>query len=226
MFQSSGDAIITHTSNEEDFGLGLLFSQVSLTDTPSTLANSSVPQIATLPKNPISKETLIQIREDISSTKRPNWQANLPAQLGSPEHGKLKADQWRTALEFDIPASLIRINSNRRPSRSIDVDARFQQLVDLTLDLSAAISWGLSRRTSSHHADRYMFYMKRYLSGVQKLFPGYNLKPNHHYALHIPEILLSFGPIYGTWSFSIERLIGRLHKLNSNFKIGKIFCEL
>ncbi len=163
---------------------------------------------------------LTQIREDICSTQRPDWQAHLPDNFGCPEHGKLKADQWRTALEFDIPISLIRIKSQRKPSGNIDVDARLQKLVDHTLDLAMAIAWGLSRRTSAHHAERYMFYMKRYLAGIKDLFPDYNLKPNHHYALHIPDILLAFGPLHGTWAFSLERLIGRLQKLNSNSKIG------
>jgi len=161
---------------------------------------------------------LTQIREDIRSTQRPDWQAHLPDNFGCPEHGKLKADQWRTALEFDIPVSLIRIKSQRKPSGNIDV--RLQKLVDHTLDLVMAIAWGLSRRTSACHAERYMFYMKRYLSGIKDLFPDYNLKPNHHYALHIPDILLAFGPLHGTWAFSLERLIGCLQKLNSNSKIG------
>ncbi len=166
---------------------------------------------------------LTRIREDIRSTQRPDWQAHLPDNFGSPEHGKLKADQWRTALEFDIPVSLVRIKFQRKPSGNIDVDARLQKLVDHTLDLAMAIAWGLSRRTSPHHAKRYMFYMKRYISGIKDLFPDYNLKPNHHYALHIPDILLAFGPLHGTWAFSLERLIGRLQKFNSNSKIGVNF---
>lgn len=101
-----------------------------------------------------------------------------------------------------------------------------QKLVDYTLDLAMAIAWGLSRRTSPHHAERYTFYMLRYFAGIKELFPDYNLKPNHHYALHIPDILLTFGPLHGTWAFSIERLIGCLQKLNTNSKIGKNFCIL
>jgi len=168
----------------------------------------------------ITKEMLTQIREDISSTCRPNWQAHLPRNFGCPEHGKLKADQWRTALEFDIPISLIRIKTQQKPSRNINSDARLQKLVDHTLDLAMAIAWGLSQRTSPHHAERYTFYMTRYVAGIKELFPDFSLKPNHHYALHIPDILLAFGPLHGTWAFSLERLIGRLQKLNSNSKIG------
>ncbi|KAF9521317.1 hypothetical protein CPB83DRAFT_748495, partial [Crepidotus variabilis] len=149
-----------------------------------------------------------------------NWQASLPLNFGCPEHGKLKADQWRTVMEFDLPVSLIQLKETRKSSGSIQDDERFQKLVDATLDLAMAIAWGLSRRTSAHHAERYQFYMQRYLTSITLLFPDYKLKPNHHYALHIPDILLAFGPLHGTWAFSMERIIGRLQSLNSNSKIG------
>ena len=154
-------------------------------------------------------------------TIRPNWQAHLPTNFGSPEHGKLKADQWRTAIEFDIPVSLVFLKYTRQSSGIVE-DERFQKLVDHTMDLALATAWGFSRRTSPKHAERYEFYMKRYLTGIKELFPDYDLKPNHHYALHIPEILRSFGPLHGTWAFKTERLIGALQKLNTNSKIGKI----
>jgi len=170
--------------------------------------------------NPITKQMLSAIRSDIKATHRPDWQGHLPETFGSPDHGKLKADQWRTAVEFDLPVSFVRIKYIQKPSVNITADERLQKLVDLTMDLAIAIAWGLSRRTSAHHAERYMFYMKRYLIGVKELFPDYDLKPNHHYALHIPEILLWFGPLHGTWAFSTERLIGRLQKMNTNSKIG------
>jgi len=102
---------------------------------------------------------------------------------------------------------------------------RFFKLVHLTFDLVMAIAWGLSRKTSAHHAERYAFYMRRYVGGVRELFPDYQLKPNHHYALHIPELLRLFGPLHGTWAFTLERLIGRLQKMNTNFKIGKYYLN-
>ncbi|KDR65231.1 hypothetical protein GALMADRAFT_46839, partial [Galerina marginata CBS 339.88] len=144
---------------------------------------------------------LSKIREEIAVTLRPVWQAALPENFGSPEHGKLKADQWRTALEFDIPVSLIRALAFRKPTGNINEDARFHQIVEHTLDLAMALAWGLSRRTSEFHAQKYTYFMRRYLAGIQTLFPDYTLKPNHHYALHIPDILMLFGPLHGTWAF-------------------------
>ena len=209
----------------EDFGLEKLFDTLALETRSSDYSNtvSTCPPRPIPPSNPITKQNLNQIREDIRSTLRPDWQAHLPVNFGSPEHGKLKADQWRTSLEFDIPVSLIRIKCTRKPSGNIADDERLQKLIDLTIDLALAVAWGLSRRISPHHAERYAFYMKRYLQGIKDLFPDYNLKPNHHYALHIPDTLLMFGPLHGTWAFSMERLIGRLQKMNTNSKIGTCF---
>ena len=211
----------------EDFGLEDLFGALSLESSPSHNPEAQ-PGVSSpiLPLNPIShsanpitKQMLYQIRDDLQVTRHP--EANLPVNFGSPNHRKLKADQWRTALEFDFPVSLIHIKSMRKPSGNITDDERLQKLIDLTMDLTLAIAWGLSRRTSPHHAERYMFYMKRYLAGIKENFPDYNLKPNHHYALHIPDILLAFRPLHGTWVFCIERLIGLLQRINSNSKIGR-----
>jgi hypothetical protein len=213
-------------SGVEDFGLEL-FETLSLgpfsadDDLPDDLPDRPPLKKSQCPiSNPITKQALSGIREGIRETIRPNWQGHLPVNFGSPEHGKLKADQWRTALEFDIPVSLVRLRYTRQLSGDIVRDERLQKLVDSTMDLASAVAWGLSRRTSLKHAERYEFHMKRYLAGIKELFPDYDLKPNHHYALHIPDILCGFGPLHGTWAFKIERLIGRLQKLNTNAKIG------
>ena len=37
------------------------------------------------------------------------------------------------------------------------------------------------------------------------------MKPNHHWALHLPDQLRDFGPVYGFWTFLGERCkIGKL----------------
>ena len=171
----------------------------------------------------LTKQDLSDIRHDIAATLRPVWQADLPDNFGCAEHGKLKADQWRTALEFDIPASLVKILAKRQSTGNITRDMRARRIVEHTMDLSIAIAWGFSRRASTHHAERYAFYMTRYIAGIQELYPDYDLKPKHHYALHIPDVLVRFGPLHGVWAFGLERLIGRLQKLNSNYKTGNKF---
>jgi hypothetical protein len=168
----------------------------------------------------ITRQVLESIRADIAGTSRPTWQASLPVNFGCPEHGKLKADQWRTALEFDIPVSFIKILSKRKSTGNVDEDKCAQRIVEHTMDLALAMTWGMTRRTSPYHAEKYRFYINRYVAGIQELYPDYILKPKHHYALHLSEVLTEFGPLHGTWTFPTERLIGRLQKIITNNKSG------
>ena len=57
----------------------------------------------------IGHKELHQIQKDIASTIRPGWQTGPPTNFGSPVHGKPKANQWRSSIEFDIPVSLVQL---------------------------------------------------------------------------------------------------------------------
>lgn len=165
-------------------------------------------------------EDLLQIQEDIMNTMRPTWQAGPPANFGSPAHGKLKADQWRTCIEFDLPVSLMKMWSTGLADVPDELRLRRQQVVESTMLLSMAIRWATSHRTSARHAEAARRYMELYLRSLRDLCPNMDLHPVHHNALHLPDFLLRFGPIHGWWMFPFERLIGILQKVNNNYKIG------
>jgi len=170
----------------------------------------------------LMKSEVAQIQKDISNTTRPSWQADLPKNFGDSSHGKLKADQWRTCIEFDLPVSLAQIwsqdNSAKSSSKGLQVE-----LLDNTMHLAAAVFWGTSRRTSPIHAEKYMEHMTAYIKGILQLFPQHALRPHHHNALHLGELLLQFGPVHGWWTFPFERLVGKLQRVNTNSKPGKTF---
>lgn len=42
------------------------------------------------------------------------------------------------------------------------------------------------------------------------------MKPNYHYATHIPEQILDYGPVYGFWAFPSERLNKTVKSFNTN----------
>lgn len=42
------------------------------------------------------------------------------------------------------------------------------------------------------------------------------MKPNHHWAVHIPDEIMDFGPMYSFWAFLTERLNKILKNMNSN----------
>ena len=158
----------------------------------------------------IGKDELAQIRQDISNTTRPRWQSGPPTTLGTKGGGKLKADQLRSSIKFDIPVSLMHLSGGGG------------EVPHSTMLLATAISWGTSHRTSKKQAAQYMKNMRAYLASLRDLFPNTDLRTSHHNALFIGEMLLRFGPVHGWWMFPFERVIGLLQQVNTNSKIGEL----
>ena len=170
----------------------------------------------------LNTNELKQIQQDILETICPTWQSSPLKNFGSPAHGKLKADQWRTCIEFDLPVSLMRMwEETSQAGVSSELQVRRRKVVESTMLLSIAIRWAVSHRMSELHADQYRKHMMAYLTTLRELCPNMDLHPVHHNALHIPEFLLRFGPMHGWWMFPFERLIGILQKIKVNFKIGE-----
>jgi hypothetical protein len=170
---------------------------------------------------PISRKDLQQIHEFIRATMRPQWQRGPPQNLGEPSHGKLKADQWRACMEFDIPVALAQLWSEELENGNDADSHRRQKLLESTMHLATALRWATSHRTSAKHAEEYTKNMRAYIESIRELFPDRNLLPNHRSALFVGDMLLRFGPVYGWWCFAPERVNGLLQQVNTNSKLGK-----
>jgi hypothetical protein len=168
----------------------------------------------------LTKRELESIRAHIGSTNRPSWHRGPPLNFREAAHGKLKADQWRSCIEFDLPVSLAQIwLSNPQNDQKAK---RRQKLAESTMLLAMAIQWATSHITSKKHADQYTKYMQAYLNSLIELYPNIRLRPSHHAALHIGPFLLRFGPMHGWWMFPFERIIGTLQKINTNNILGEL----
>jgi len=168
----------------------------------------------------ITADEMRDIHTDIQCMITPSWMTPVPADLGSPRHGKLKADQWRVLGTTYLPVSLIRLwvqvkQGDERSQRCAD-------LLDTTLSLLSAITIASSHVTSPAHADRYLQHIQVYLDGVRRLFPDYEFHPNHHMAIHLYEYLLFYGPVHSWWTFPFERLIGMLERVSTNNRFGTL----
>lgn len=163
-----------------------------------------------------------QLRKTVVQTRRPLWQESPPPDMGSKSRGKWKADQWRTAFEFDLPVALVLMWASDLPKSASWDKAGQLQIVESTVLLATALRWATSNRTSKRHAEEYMKNMRAYLLILRQLFPDKKLMTNHHNALYLGEMLLRFGPARGWWMFPFERVIGLLQKFNMNNKIGEI----
>ncbi|EGN97079.1 hypothetical protein SERLA73DRAFT_183683 [Serpula lacrymans var. lacrymans S7.3] len=164
----------------------------------------------------LSKECLEKIQADIKKTSFPSWMVRPPHNFGSPSHGKLKADQWRTVCTVSLVLTLVPLWGG------ISSKEREKLLLSNFIDLVIAVETSVRRSTSPSRIALYRFHMTRYLKTLRQLFSDHPLQPNHHLSLHLDECLLLFGPVHGWWAFPFERYNGIIRDLNTNNKSGEM----
>ncbi|OBZ68265.1 hypothetical protein A0H81_12045 [Grifola frondosa] len=72
------------------------------TDTVQGVPNADVDLILT-------KKDVEAIQMDITRTTRPTIHTQPPPKIGTKAQGKLKADEWRSLMEFDLPVTLVHL---------------------------------------------------------------------------------------------------------------------
>ena len=167
----------------------------------------------------VTKKEMALLRTYLNSVIRPSWHTSIPSDLGHKAHGKLKADQWRSAIEFDVPVAMAQLwESTENSERTI----QRQKLIDATFHLGEAIRWATSSTTSPIHAQNYTKHIVIYLTTLKELYPTLSWHPKHHAVLHIGSFLILFGLMHGWWMYVFERIIGILQRSNVNFKKGQL----
>ncbi len=61
-------------------------------------------------------------------------------------------------------------------------------------------------------------YIRRCCEEMLRL--GIHLVPNHHLAMHYPDIFRLFGPVYAWWLYAQERYNGEQERVHHNGKAG------
>jgi len=72
-------------------------------------ANEKQPKQWVVGDDAINSKELKRLHTFLSQTTRPSWHTPPPSNLGEAKHGKLKADQWRSCIEFDVPVAMAQI---------------------------------------------------------------------------------------------------------------------
>jgi hypothetical protein len=80
-----------------------------------------------------------QIQTELRSIKRPSWHCGPPKNLGEAEHGKLKAEQWQSAIEFDLPVTLTKLWGTDHTKPGDENGKQRQKLAHSTMLLAMAI---------------------------------------------------------------------------------------
>ncbi|KAI0375837.1 hypothetical protein BV20DRAFT_932781 [Pilatotrama ljubarskyi] len=162
--------------------------------------------------NILDQPTINQLRQDIVKTSFPSWLERPPRNFGSPSHGKLKADHWRTVCTVSMVITLVRLwgSSTASPKQ--------KALLDNFIHLVSAVDLATRRSVDQDRIDKFDDHLMQYLAGLQRLFDWHHLVPNHHLSLHLKECLELFGPVHAWWAFPFERYNGLLQGLNTNSK--------
>ena len=155
------------------------------------------------------------VKADMDETLFPSFLKRAPLDVGSASAGTLSAEQWRTFCMISLVITLVRIwsylpNSDRR-----------SYLLRNFVNLVAAVRAGTAKSITPAKVNMYGVRMLDYLCGLRALFPDMALVPNHHLALHLSEVLHSFGPTQSYWAFPFERCIRLLRNVNTNFHPSK-----
>ncbi|KAG2048976.1 hypothetical protein BDR06DRAFT_975564 [Suillus hirtellus] len=131
-------------------------------------------------QNSVSAELLTDkeinsIQAELRGIQHPSWHRRPPKNLGDAEHGKLKAEQWWSAIEFDLLVMLVKLWGTEY-TKAGHGDQK-QKLAHSTMLLSMAIRWGMSHsllRYGPMHG-WWMFPFERVIGGLQKTNMNYKI---------------------------------------------------
>ena len=152
---------------------------------------------------------LNMIHACISEAVIPSWIERPPRNLGEKAHGKLKADQWFVLFSVFLPLVIPEMWQHLSDSRHCLLMNNFYDLITCTNIVCAyAVTPG--------SADTYLDHYIKYRESCQILFPNIGSRPNHHYAMHNPELMKFWGPMMPLSEFGGERLNGHLQKIKTN----------
>ncbi|KAI0666358.1 hypothetical protein C8Q78DRAFT_933152, partial [Trametes maxima] len=166
------------------------------------------PQLAEerLSQSVFSGVVLDAIRADIQALYMPSWLPKPPRRFGNASHGKLSADQWRTACTVNMVIMLGRLWG---VTSATDEE---KKALENFMHLVAAVDLATRRSMTVQRAERFDHHIIQYLRGLQSLYNA-SLVPNHHLSLHLIECLILFGPTHAWWAFPFERYNGLLQRL-------------
>ncbi|KAI0291453.1 hypothetical protein BC826DRAFT_1023017 [Russula brevipes] len=136
--------------------------------------------------------------------------------LGDGRHGKLSADQWRTACTVNLVVTLVRLWGLKSPN-----DRQYRMLMNF-MDLVMACKLAMNRRTTPEHIERFQLHMHRYLETAKELYVYSSLTPNHHLSLHLPRLFENFGPPHAWNCFVFERCLRWLKFIKTSNKFGEL----
>jgi len=151
-------------------------------------------------------------------TDTPSWVSRAPKSFGEASAGTIKAAEWRSLAMIYLPIALTLAWADKGTSAT---EQHLKAALDHTMTLFSATRLACLRVTSEERIKACEEYFIQYLRDLQKLHPHINMRTNFHMAIHIPDFLRLFGPVFSWWTFPLERFIGTLLRMPTNDRIGE-----
>ncbi|THU79883.1 hypothetical protein K435DRAFT_606668, partial [Dendrothele bispora CBS 962.96] len=155
---------------------------------------------------------LEMIRSCIQNIPLPTYVTRPPGNLGEPSHGSLKAYDYQILFTVIFPLIIPELWP---PSNCTDYQALFLNNFDHLVASTNIVS---AYSTSDQDAEEYMRHYVRYRETLGELFEV-KWKPNHHYAMHNPDLLRRWGPLAEVSEFAGERANYLSQSVNTNRRI-------
>ncbi|KAJ6529260.1 hypothetical protein B0H19DRAFT_968390 [Mycena capillaripes] len=179
------------------------------------------------------------VHEFLESFESPLWAGCLPLRVGEAAGGSLSADEYKFATTGPWAVVQIPLVWERfREEAKADYEAALKRYpVSLAEYKKKLKVWETARKKGDKKARRprepkrpaprmqegedrnflrFAAALKILVGSSITLYGKDEMKPNHHWAVHIPDQALDYGPLYGIWAFLTERLNKVLKNLNSN----------
>ena len=162
----------------------------------------------------LGSNVLARVWEDNNRMSLPSWIGRLPPRIGSSQHGKLSADQYRTVCTVNLVTTLV-------PMWGVAPEgSKWKMVLDNFMDLVAAVKIAHLRTLTPKQIKKYQTIMHRYLRTLQELYPHAPITSLQHMSLHLPELMRRFGPVHAWRCFAFERYNGVLQSIPTNYKFG------
>ncbi|KAG0140877.1 hypothetical protein CROQUDRAFT_99490 [Cronartium quercuum f. sp. fusiforme G11] len=169
------------------------------------------------------KEDIVFFRERLRDVVLPTSISRLPFNLGDSNHGTLKAAQWHSLFAYIILLIILKLYISNVDQLQRDSN-RGQILLNIGC-LCQCTNIVCAKKAGEYEAHQFENFYGRYHETSKRIFQKPTIKPNHHYALHIPNQIRFWGPLNSVAEFSGERLIGVLQKIKTNSHLGKCFPD-
>ncbi|KAJ7731484.1 hypothetical protein B0H14DRAFT_2409444, partial [Mycena olivaceomarginata] len=150
------------------------------------------------------------IHNFLENFEAPLWAGRLPLRVGEPAGGSLTADEYKFAVTGPWAIIIPIVWERFLHESDSDHQAAMRRWKETGESKGDEQPYPRMVEGEDYNFLRFATALKIIIYGAESIMP------NHHWAVHVPDQLLDYGPVYNFWAFLTERLNKILKNINSN----------